>query len=151
MTADDTKLRNEIIFDEGERKDIYRDHLGHLTVGIGHLIVKGDPEYGMPVGTTISEARVQELFTQDLKVAINDARAIFGATAFGKLPQEAQRVIINMAFNLGRRRLSGFKRFIVVVKGRNWESAAREMENSRWYNQVRNRAARLAQRIRNLG
>ena len=151
MTADDTKLRNEIIFDEGKRKDIYRDHLGKRTVGIGHLLVDGDPEYGMPVGTNISEARIQELFTQDLKVAINDARAIFGATVFGKLPQEAQRVIINMAFNLGRRGLSDFKRFIAAVKDRNWESAAREMENSTWYNQVRNRADRLVERIRNLG
>ena len=45
------KLREEITYDEGVKYEVYLDHLGLPTFGIGHLIIEGDPEYGMEVGT----------------------------------------------------------------------------------------------------
>ena len=41
-----TKLREELENDEGVKHEIYLDHLGYPTFGIGHLITKTDPEYG---------------------------------------------------------------------------------------------------------
>ena len=56
-----------------------------------------------------------------------------------------------MCFQLGRPRLSKFKKFIAAVKEQDWELAADEMKDSRWYNQTTARAERLISRIQALG
>ena len=43
------KLQEELEIDEGCKYEIYLDHLGYATFGIGHLITKDDPEYGWEV------------------------------------------------------------------------------------------------------
>ena len=69
---------------------------------------------------------------------------------FGDLPEEAQQIIANMMFNLGRPRLSKFKGMKAGVDARDWERAADEMVDSSWYRQVTNRADRLVVRMRSL-
>ena len=66
------------------------------------------------------------------------------------MPEEAQRVIANMMFNMGRPRLSKFKGMKSGVDARDWNRAADEMVDSRWYRQVTNRADRLVTRVRAL-
>ena len=44
------KLRKQLEVDEGVKYEIYVDSVGELTFGIGHLIIDGDPEYGLPEG-----------------------------------------------------------------------------------------------------
>jgi len=58
------KLREELKIDEGVKYEIYLDHLGLPTFGIGHLVIDSDPESGQPVGTPITEDRVNEGFRQ---------------------------------------------------------------------------------------
>ena len=48
------QLREQLIYDEGVVYEIYEDHLGYATFGIGHLVKEDDPEYGQPVGTKVS-------------------------------------------------------------------------------------------------
>ena len=67
------------------------------------------------------------------------------------MPEEAQLVIANMCFQLGRPRLSKFKKFIAAVKEQDWERAADEMKDSRWYKQTTARAERLISRTQVLG
>jgi len=67
---------------------------------------------------------------------------------FEDLPEEAQLIIANMMFNLGYPRLSKFKGMKQGVDARDWNAAADEMVDSRWYHQVTNRAERLVQRMR---
>ena len=50
---DKEQLRKEIEEDEGCKYEIYKDHLGLPTFGIGHLITEWDEEYGKPDGTEI--------------------------------------------------------------------------------------------------
>ena len=52
-----------------------------------------------------------------------------------------------MMFNMGRPRLSGFKKFNAAVKGGDWLEAAKEGRDSRWYTQVTTRAERLMVRL----
>ena len=54
------KLMKELIMDEGYKYEIYLDHLGYPTMGVGHLITEKDEEYEKPVGTPISEDRIKE-------------------------------------------------------------------------------------------
>ena len=39
------RLREELAEDEGCKYEVYLDHLGLPTFGIGHLIVEDDPEF----------------------------------------------------------------------------------------------------------
>lgn len=142
------KLREEIAADEGEVSEIYLDHLGYPTFGIGHLIRDDEPECGLPVGTPIDNDRIVEAFESDIETVLSDCNKLY--PDFDDLPEEAQRVIANMMFNLGYPRLSKFKGMKRGVDNRDWDTAADEMVDSRWYRQVTNRANRLVKRIRAL-
>ena len=134
-------LREQLKIDEGVKYEIYKDHLGYPTFGIGHLITEDDPEHGEPDGTEISEDRVNEVFESDVAKFVSEAKILF--PDLDELPDVAQQVIVNMAFNMGRPRLSKFKNFIAGVNDRDWVRAAEEMMDSRWANQVGDRAIRL--------
>lgn len=96
----------------------------------------------------MTDERVQELFTKDISTALEDCNAVF--PDFGSLPEEAQRIIANMMFNLGRTQFLGFENFIDAVKDCNWSEAADEMVASDWYGQVKGRSKRLVKRMRSL-
>ena len=130
-------LREQLKVDEGVKYEIYKDHLGYPTFGIGHLITEDDPEHG----TEISEDRVNEIFESDVAKFVSEAKILF--PDLDELPDVAQQVIVNMAFNMGRPRLSKFKNFIAGVNDRDWTRAAEEMMDSRWADQVGARATRL--------
>ena len=140
------KLREELKTDECCRYEIYRDHLGLSTHGIGHLILNSDPEYGQPVGTPVSEDRVNECFASDIETVLSECTLLY--SNFSVLPEEAQLIIANMMFNMGRPRLSKFKGMKAAVDAGDYHRAAVEMVDSKWYQQVTNRADRLVQRMR---
>ena len=142
------QLRKELEVDEGVKYEIYNDHLGYPTFGIGHLVRDNDPESGEPVGTPVSEDRVIEAFNQDVETVLSDCNILYDD--FGDLPEEAQLIIANMMFNLGRPRLSKFKGMKAGVDARDWKKAADEMVDSAWYRQVPNRAGRLVSRMKAL-
>ncbi len=142
------QLRDTLKIDEGVKYEIYNDHLGYPTFGIGHLVVESDEEHGKPVGTPITEDRVNTVFDKDVAVMVDEAKKIF--PDLDTLPEEAQQVIVNMTFNMGRPRLSQFKKFIAGVNAGDWNKAAVEMMDSRWAKQVGARAERLRDRIKAL-
>ena len=142
------KLREEIAEDEGCKYEIYLDHLGLCTTGVGHLITETDEEYGKPVGTVVEQERVRNLFALDMAVTVDECKVLY--KDFDDLPEECQHIICNMMINMGRPRLSKFKGMKAGVDARDFNSAADEMVDSRWYTQVPNRARRLVDRMRAL-
>ena len=142
------QLRKELEVDEGVKYEVYNDHLGYPTFGIGHLVRDTDPEAGAALGTPVSEDRVIEAFNQDVETVLSDCNILYDD--FGDLPEEAQLIIANMMFNLGRPRLSKFKGMKAGVDARDWKKAADEMVDSAWYRQVPNRAGRLVTRMKAL-
>jgi|TARA_R110000796_G_C14566692_1_gene435379 lysozyme len=145
------QLRKELAEDEGCKYEIYLDHLGYPTFGIGHLITQKDPEYKLLsldtyVGIKVSETRVNEVFESDIEQVLKDCTRLYDD--FYLLPEEVQLIIANMMFNLGYPRLEKFKDMYFNISTRNWQGAADEMVNSKWYRQVTNRAERLVQRMR---
>ncbi len=143
------RLQEELKIDEGCRYDIYLDHLGLPTFGIGHLVTEKDPEHGQPVGTKVNEIRVNECFNQDIMVTIQDCEKVFDD--FKSLPEEVRLIVANMMFNLGRPRFSKFKKCIQAIKDGDWLEAGNQMKDSRWYKQVTNRADRLISRMKAVG
>ena len=55
-----------------------------------------------------------------------------------------------MMFNMGRTRLSKFKKMNAALIDGDWKEAAKEGRDSRWYRQVTNRAERLMTRMENV-
>ena len=142
------KLREQLKIDEGVKYEVYKDHLGYPTFGIGHLVVEGDEEHGKPVGTPVSEDRVNAVFESDVQKFVSESKKVF--PNLDDLPEEAQQVIVNICFNMGAPRLSKFKKFIAAVNDGNWSTAAVEMMDSRWATQVGKRAERLRDRVQAL-
>ena len=142
------RVRKQLEIDEGVVYEIYNDHLGYPTFGIGHLVRKTDPEYGLMVGDSVSKDRVQEAFEADLSVACNECSILY--YDWHKFPDEVQEILVNMMFNLGRPRLSKFKNMKKALDKRDWKLAAVEGRDSLWYRQVSNRAERLMTRMENV-
>ena len=142
------RLRRQLEIDEGCKHEIYLDHLGLPTFGIGHLIIDSDVEATKDVGDPVSDERVKECFDKDVESVISDCKRLYDD--FDELPDEAQEIIANMMFNMGLTRLSKFKGMKAGVDARNWNKAADEMVDSKWYRQVTNRAERLVKRMRSL-
>mgnify|MGYP001014030739 FL=1 len=142
------ELREQLKIDEGVKYEIYLDHLDLPTFGIGHLVRNDDPEYGQSVGTEISEERVNECFDKDVEIVLSDCETLY--PDYYDLPEEVQQIVANMMFNMGRPRLSKFKGMKAGVDARDWNAAANEMVDSRWYRQVTKRADRLVERMRNV-
>ena len=140
------QLRIELAEDEGCKYEIYLDHLGLPTCGIGHLVTADDPESALSVGTAVSEERVQALFKRDVAVTLDDCKRLY--PKFDKMPEEVQLIIANMMFNLGYPRLSKFVGMKSAVDSKLWNVAADEMVDSKWFDQVPNRAKRLVARMR---
>lgn len=139
----------QLKIDEGVVYEIYNDHLGYPTFGVGHLVLESDPEHGQPVGTPVSEERVKECFEKDLNTAISECTLLYGE-AWNDFPGEVKEILVNMLFNLGRPRLSKFKNFNKNILEGNWAAAAPEGRDSIWYRQVGNRAERLMTRLENI-
>ena len=142
------QLRKELERDEGVKYEVYLDHLGYPTFGIGHLITDDDPECGASVGTKVDSDRVQEAFEADVESVLSDCERLY--VQFEHLPEEVQLIVANMMFNMGYTRLSKFKGMKRGVDSRNWEAAADEMVDSKWYDQVTRRADRLVVRMRSV-
>ena len=139
------QLKETLKVDEGVVYEIYNDHLGYPTFGIGHLVLEGEAEHGQPVGTPVSEERVDECFEKDVEYVLNDCKILH--EDFDNYPEEVKQIIANMMFNMGRTRLTKFRKHNAALQEGDWKTAAIEGRDSRWYKQVTNRAERLMKRL----
>ena len=96
-------LREQLKIDEGVKYEIYLDHLDLPTFGIGHLVLDSDPESGQPVGTAITESRVNECFDKDVEVVLSECRILY--PDFDDLPEEVQQIIIENSFSMAEAQL----------------------------------------------
>ena len=140
-------VKEDLIKHEGYKDEIYLCSEGIPTFGIGHAIKEHDIEYTWPVGSPIEKERIDNAFEADFEDACKDCEALF--KNFAELPSQVQRVLVNMAFNLGRSRLGRFKKMVKAVDEGNFVEAANQMVDSRWYNQVGNRSIELENWMRN--
>lgn len=129
------KMREELMRDEGLRLKPYKDTVGKTTIGIGRNLDD--------VG--ISKEEAYDMLTNDI---IRTSRSLDLDIPWWKtLNETRQRVLLNMAFNLGINSLLGFKNTLANIKAGNYEAAAVGMLNSKWAGQVGARAQRLAEQM----
>ena len=145
MTMHRKSLRAQLIIDENKCLKVYRDNRGYLTAGIGHLVTKYDD---LVEDQLISEDRCEMLFNTDVDIAVATCYRLI--SNFDALPEVAQEVLANMAFNLGETKLKQFHNMLDAAKNQEWARMATQMRQSVWYYQVGNRSKRLIARIMSL-
>tara|TARA_B100000902_G_scaffold388990_1_gene435454 strand:- start:5 stop:478 length:474 start_codon:yes stop_codon:yes gene_type:complete len=143
------RLKAEITSDEGQVLEVYKDHLGYPTIGVGHLVLESDEEYGMSVGTPITQTRCDELLFQDLNIVLKECESRFHEN-WKDWPEEVRLIIANMAFNLGLTRLVKFQKMFKALNEGDYKQASIEGLDSKWAKQVYNRAKRLMNRLRDI-
>lgn len=136
--CDYEESKEQIKEDEGYSLNLYKCTAGKLTIGYGWNI----EDNGIP------EDVAELLFEHSFKTAKNDAATFIGPMTWSQLSETRRGVLINMAFNLGINRLRAFKQFRHYLQQGDYGKAANEMINSRWYNQVGDRAKRLVTKMR---
>lgn len=125
-------VRAQLLIDEDLRLKPYKDSLGLITIGVGRCLdTKG-----------ITRQEAFALLDNDIADAERDCAALF--PSFDQLSENRRAVLLNMAFNIGRERLSGFRLFRQAIDSGDWGRAAQEMLASRWAEQTGIRAKRLA-------
>jgi lysozyme len=131
------QLIQDLISDEGLRTEPYIDTVGKMTIGVGRNLDDNG----------ISQAEAMFMLTNDIEMVETelDARLDW----WRGLPDDAQRALCNMTFNLGWPRLSKFEKMLAALKDRDFEEAAAQALASKWATQVGQRAIRIAQLFRN--
>lgn len=149
---DEKLLKEQIKRHEGEVLEIYKDSLGYLTFGVGHLVKDDDPEYGQPEGTPVSQERVDDVYAIDFVKHVKETKHVCEThnIDFDELPEKAQHVLVNMCFNLGANRLGKFRNMLKACAEHNWNEMSAQMEDSRWYGQVGRRSKELQDDILSL-
>ena len=140
------KIKEDLIRHEGYVAEIYMCSEGYPTFGIGHMVTEVDMEYTWPIGTPVEDERILQVFKDDCMVAVADAETV--VDDLYSHPDDVIRVLVNMAFNIGRPRLSQFKKMLAAVENKDYKAASQEMIDSRWYNQVGRRSVELAEMMR---
>ena len=138
MVMDFEKMRKHIESNEGRHNKPYKCSEGKLTIGVGHNI----EDRGL------SDKVIDLLFIEDIQEAYLTAHSLF--YRFVSMPQNAQTVFMDMAFQLGKSRLRKFKNMIACANERDWKGVVLEMVDSRWYHQTPNRAKRNIKLIEGL-
>lgn len=124
-------LLQSFIAKEGERLTVYRDSLGKLTVGIGHLVL---PRDGLKYGDRITQTQSRAFFAKDIKKALDAAKE--QAAELGKYTVDFIIALTHVNFQSGI--------FWRTIHPKTWDAlkrgdsadAVRELRSSLWYRQT---------------
>ena len=131
------ELVDQIKRQEGLRLTAYVDTLGNRSIGYGHT-----PAFP---GQMITEAEAEALLMQDLNAAQTDLLTALPWCSSLAVPRYC--VLWNMTFNMGIAHLLEFHLMLAAVREANYPEAAKQMLNSLWASQVKERAVELAEQM----
>lgn len=128
-------LKARLMIEERYERYPYKDTRGILTVGYGRNLES--------VG--LSEKEASFLLDNDIRSV---ERSLLNMPVFLQLDSMRKSILLDMAFNLGAKGLFGFKKMFEALAKKDYEQAAREMQNSTWSKQVGGRADKLIDMMR---
>lgn len=142
-------FRCQLIKHEGKVNSVYKDTVGLATAGIGHLLKTPTETTRYPVGSPVTDDQIEAWYREDSAIAIRGAAGLVGEEQWEKLSDVRKRALADLCYNLGRARLSKFTKFLTAVKNEDWRLAGYELENSKWYGQVKTRGPKIVTMIVN--
>jgi len=125
-------LKDQLILHEGLKLKPYKCTAGKITIGVGRNIED--------IGITEDEARA--LLDNDILRVAQELDN--GLPWWRDLSDVRQRVLLDMAFNLGTPTLMKFKNTLGLIEAGDFVGASEEMLRSRWAEQVGQRALTLS-------
>ena len=120
---------------EGKRNLPYEDTEGYLTIGYGHNL-----------DVPLSDKAIEQILLDDIETAESELDRLL--PWWRELDEPRQNVLVDMMFNLGAPRFMTFQKLLKALLERDYEKAADEMLDSKWYTQVGTRAEVLADMMR---
>ena len=130
-------LKERIKSNEGFSSKPYKDQLGYLTIGYGHLIL---PNENILLKKQINKKELEEIFEKDFKKAISNFNNTFKPFT---LNEKESELLIEMIFQLGIKGCLKFKNLIKNIKKGNKHLVCLDMMDSLWYKQTPNRVKAL--------
>lgn len=130
-------LKERIKSNEGFSSKPYKDQLGYLTIGYGHLIL---PNENILLKKQIHKKELEEIFEKDFKKALSNFNNTF---KFFTLNEKESELLIEMIFQLGIKGCLKFKNLIKNIKKGNKHLVCFDMMDSLWYKQTPNRVKAL--------
>lgn len=127
-----TLLKEELVRDEAQRLKPYKDSVGKTTIGVGRNLDD--------VG--VSQDEVDLMLSNDIARTTNELSSLL--PWWTTLDEVRQRVIVNMAFNMGVKTLLTFTNTLKAVQEGRYVDASQGMRASKWAEQVGPRAVRLS-------
>ena len=145
-------LIKQIAHHEGVVLKVYKDSLGIDTIGIGrNLEHRGIADLELAhMEKTMSEIYKKGITEEDAyflahrDIEIVEEELSASRSVVKELDAIRQRVLVDMAFNMGIPRLNKFFRMWNAINERDYEGAAIEMLDSLWARQVKSRSDTLA-------
>ena len=139
-SVNDPVLISELRRDEGVEREVYKDSVGIDTIGVGHnLYAKPLPESWSP---PLTDLQIDQLLSEDLVEVFEGLDKHM--PDWKELSEPRQRVLVNMAFNMGIEGLMTFKNTLKAIEESNYSYASALMMQSKWARQVGARASRLS-------
>ena len=130
-------LKERIKSNEGFSSKPYKDQLGYLTIGYGHLIL---PNENILLKKQINKKELEEIFEKDFKKALSNFNNTFKPFT---LNEKESELLIEMIFQLGIKGCLKFKNLIKNIKKGNKHLVCFDMMDSLWYKQTPNRVKNL--------
>ena len=124
------KLIKRIKKNEGFSLKPYKDQLGFLTIGYGHLILDNEKSL---LKKKIYKKELEKIFVQDFNRSLNNFNQHLKVFTSNK--KEAE-LLIEMVFQLGTKGVLGFKNLLQNMNKGNKHLVCFEMMNSLWYKQT---------------
>ena len=130
-------LKKRIKSNEGFSSKPYKDQLGYLTIGYGHLILSNEK---ILLKKKIHKKELEEIFEKDFKKALYNFNTKLKHFTSNK--KEAD-LLIEMVFQLGIKGCLKFKNLLKNMRKGNKHLVCFEMMNSLWYKQTPHRVKTL--------
>jgi lysozyme len=134
-SPDLSPLMMQLRRDEGLKLFPYTDTTGNLTIGVGRNLT----------GVGISAEEAEYLLGNDIYRAVGSLSKVLPWA--DRLDDARHGALVNMTFNLGIGGLLQFENFLASMRAGDWKTAAADMLDSKWAEQVGLRAKRLSQQI----
>lgn len=140
LLAEASKRKLFEVIEEGEGRERlpYKDTVGKLTIGVGFNL----DDVGL------YDEEIDFILQNRVNKKYKEVEDAFGDKWFNDLSDVRKVVVLDMVYNLGITKFRRFAKTIAYIQEGDFESASKEMLDSKWADQVGRRARKLSRMMR---
>lgn len=156
-------IEDQLILHEGLRLEIYKCPAGKWTIGVGRNLedvglsrlemewLFGRSDFSR--SEVINKLKTRRLTREEAVYLLENDIAVSKLDLawfpwFKSLDPVRQKVMIDLRFNIGPNSLRGFTKMLAAMAQGDYNKAADEMVDSKWYHEVGTRSKRLVAMMR---